>query len=58
VFCAYVTGKGRALVDRELYLPKSWTGDRDRCREASVPDEVQFATKPVLARAMIGSANL
>ena len=30
--------KGRALVDRELYLPKSWTDDRDRCREAGVPD--------------------
>jgi SRSO17 transposase len=50
VFCAYVTGKGRALVDRELYLPKSWTGDRGRCREAGVPEDVQFATKPGLAR--------
>jgi SRSO17 transposase len=56
VFCAYVTGKGRALIDRELYLPKSWTGDRDRCREAGVPDDVQFATKPELARAMLGRA--
>ena len=50
VFCAYVTGKGRALIDRELYLPKSWTDDRDRCREAGVPDDVQFAAKPELAR--------
>jgi len=56
VFCAYVTGKGRALVDRELYLPKSWTDDRDRCREAGIPDDVQFATKPELARAMLGRA--
>ena len=24
VFCAYATSKGRALIDRELYLPKSW----------------------------------
>jgi SRSO17 transposase len=56
VFCAYVTGKGRALIDRELYLPKSWTDDRDRCREAAVPDEVQFATKPELARLMLGRA--
>ena len=37
VFLAYATGKGRALVDRELYLPKSWTDDRDRCRDAAVP---------------------
>ena len=44
------------LVDRELYLPKSWTDDRDRCRQAAVPDDVQFATKPELARAMLGRA--
>jgi SRSO17 transposase len=56
VFCAYVTGKGRALVDGELYLPRSWTDDRDRCREAVVPDEVEFATKTELARAMLGRA--
>ncbi|WP_247697557.1 transposase, partial [Streptomyces sp. b94] len=29
VFAAYASSRGRALVDRELYLPKSWTGDRD-----------------------------
>jgi len=56
VFCAYVTGKGRALIDRELYLPKSWTDDRDRCREAAVPDDTGFATKPELARLMLGRA--
>ncbi|ONK10563.1 transposase-like protein [Streptomyces sp. MP131-18] len=31
VFAAYTSPTGRALVDRELYLPKSWTSDRDRC---------------------------
>jgi SRSO17 transposase len=56
VFCGYVAGKGRALIDRELYLPESWTGDRDRCREAGVPDDVLFATKAGLARAMLGRA--
>jgi SRSO17 transposase len=56
VFCAYATGKGRALIDRELYLPKSWTDDRDRCRGAGVPDDVQFATKTELARTMLGRA--
>ncbi|MEU2718789.1 transposase [Streptomyces sp. NPDC007205] len=34
VFAAYATGSGRALVDRELYLSKSWTSDRERCRAA------------------------
>src|SRR6516164_7917885 len=56
VFCAYATSRGRALIDRELYLPKSWTEDRDRCREAGVPDDVQFATKTGLARQMLGRA--
>ncbi|MFI5689499.1 IS701 family transposase [Streptomyces sp. NPDC051636] len=39
--------------DRELYLPKSWTDDRDRCRAAHIPDERAFATKPDLAKAMV-----
>src|ERR1700745_2227179 len=56
VFVAYASPKGRALVDRELYLPRSWTEDRDRCREAGVPDEVQFASKSELARLMLGRA--
>jgi SRSO17 transposase len=56
VFCAYATGTGRALIDRELYLPESWTGDRDRCRAAGVPGDVQFAAKPELARRMLGRA--
>jgi SRSO17 transposase len=56
VFLAYASPKGRALVDRELYLPKSWTEDRDRCREAGVPDDVQFSSKTDLARLMLGRA--
>src|SRR5205814_4156296 len=39
-----------------LYLPKSSTGDRDRCEQAAVPDEVGFATKPQLAQQMIERA--
>jgi SRSO17 transposase len=56
VFLAYHTAKGRALIDRELYVPKSWTGDRDRCRKAHIPDEVQFATKPAQAKSMLERA--
>ena len=36
VFLAYATPAGRTLLDRELYLPKSWTEDRERCREAGI----------------------
>ncbi|TDD96814.1 IS701 family transposase [Actinomadura rubrisoli] len=58
VFLAYASSAGRALIDRELYLPKEWTGDRERCREAGVPDEVAFATRPALAQQMIERAVL
>ncbi|WP_190140823.1 IS701 family transposase, partial [Streptomyces longispororuber] len=53
VFAACASPRGRALVDRELYLPKSWTGDTDRCRAAGIPENRGFATKGELARAMV-----
>lgn len=56
VFLAYASPRGRALIDRELYLPKEWTTDRQRCREAGVPDAVRFATKPLLAQEMVKRA--
>ena len=58
VFAAYVTPDGgRALIDRELYLPEKWTDDRDRCRGAGVGDDVAFATKPELAWTMTARAR-
>ena len=53
VFLGYATAAGRTFLDRELYLPKGWTEDRDRCREAGIGDQVGFATKPVLAMRML-----
>src|SRR5207237_10749448 len=53
VFLTYTTQAGHTLQDRELYLPKSWTTDPERCREADVPTEVRFATKPALAARML-----
>ncbi|HEY0506881.1 MAG TPA: IS701 family transposase [Blastococcus sp.] len=55
VFCAYATDTGRALIDRELYLPRAWVDDRDRARAAGIGD-VGFATKPDLARRMLQRA--
>jgi DDE superfamily endonuclease len=58
VFAAYVTPDGgRALIDRELYLPEKWTGDRGRCRAPGIGGDVAFASKPELAQRMIGHAR-
>jgi SRSO17 transposase len=56
VFLAYVSDRGRALIDRELYLPKEWITDRDRCAAAGIPADVGFATKPELAQRMLERA--
>ena len=56
VFLAYVTGKGRVLVDGRLYLPKDWAADRARRKKAGVPRGVRFQTKAALALEMIERA--
>ncbi|WP_066370490.1 IS701 family transposase [Herbidospora mongoliensis] len=57
VFLGYATRRGRAIVDRELYLPRqSWIEDEPRCEKAKVPAHTVFATKPQLLQAMIERA--
>jgi SRSO17 transposase len=56
VFLAYASPRGRALVDRELYLPAEWATDPARRDEAHVPERVGFHTKPQLAQAMLARA--
>jgi SRSO17 transposase len=56
VFLAYASSRGRAFIDRELYLPKAWAEDRVRCRAARVPEQVGFRTKPQLARVLLERA--
>jgi len=53
VFLAYASRHGHTLIDRRVYLPKSWTDDRDRCEQAGVPGDVVFATRSELAEDMI-----
>jgi SRSO17 transposase len=56
VFLAYASAKGHTLLDRALYLPKEWAEDEARRKEAGVPPDVEFATKPQLARKMLERA--
>ena len=37
----------------ELYLPESWTEDRERRQEVGVPDDIRFRTKRQIALALI-----
>ncbi|MGH8276781.1 MAG: IS701 family transposase [Steroidobacteraceae bacterium] len=56
VYLTYAGERGHAMIDRELYLPKSWTEDPDRCTEAGVPADIEFLTKPALATGMLTRA--
>lgn len=57
VFLAYAAPDGRAFLDRSLYLPQEWAANPARRTEAGIPLEVEFATKPELARAMLARAH-
>ena len=56
VFLSYAGAGGKALVDRELYLPQIWAEDLERRREAGVPDDTAFRTKGQLVRLMLERA--
>jgi SRSO17 transposase len=56
VYLVYAAKAGHAIIDRELYVPRSWTGDQDRRQDAGIPEQVEFATKPALATGMIRRA--
>jgi SRSO17 transposase len=56
VYLLFASDAGQALIDRELYVPRGWIADPDRCRAAGIPEQVGFATKPALARRMLARA--
>ena len=57
VYLTYAAPRGHALIDRALYLPRSWADDHDRCAAAGIPHRQRgFATKPTLAATLIDRA--
>lgn len=57
VLTAYSSARGQALLDRELYLPRAWSADLPRCRQAGVPEaRTDYRSKPELGRAMLERA--
>jgi len=57
VFLGYASCHGQALIDRALYLPKSWAQDAERRRAARIPQTLNFATKPQQGLAMLEHAR-
>src|SRR4051794_38090895 len=57
VFLGYASRHGQVLIDRALYLPADWSNDADRRREAHIPTDIAFATKPKLGLAMLERAR-
>ncbi|WP_319022700.1 IS701 family transposase [Halomonas sp. 3F2F] len=53
VFLGYASCWGQGLVDRALFLPQDWADDRERCRQAGIPEDVSHKTKTALAREML-----
>lgn len=45
VHLGYAVDDFHCLLDGELFLPESWDQDRDRCREAGIPDTVVYRPK-------------
>jgi SRSO17 transposase len=56
VHLSLATPAGHAVIGRRLYLGKDWASDDERRTLAGVPDELEFATKPQLAIALIRAA--
>ncbi len=57
VFAALCDGRGGALVDSRLYLPREWTDDPARCIAAKVPEEaLEYRSKTEIALDLIKQA--
>jgi len=56
VFLGYASSKGRAEIDRALYVPRAWAEDAERRAGAGVPETVPFRTTPALALEMLERA--
>lgn len=55
-FLGYASDHGSMLLDRRLYMPKSWLEDPNRCKRAKFPKNLPFLTKPAQALEMLHHA--
>lgn len=57
VHLAVARGRFKALLDADLYLPQSWDADRERCRQARIPDTVRYQPKWQIALGQLTRAE-
>ena len=50
-------GRYKTLLDRDLFLPKNWSDDRQRCRAAGIPDTLAHRPKWQIALEQIDRAS-
>lgn len=59
VYSTLCLGENSTPIGFRLYLPQRWVDDKDRCKEAGIPDEsVEFNTKPQLAVQLVTEARV
>jgi SRSO17 transposase len=56
VHLGYVHGDFKALLDSDLFVPESWAANRERCRKASIPDDIPYRPKTAIAIAQVQHA--
>jgi SRSO17 transposase len=57
VHLAVTWGRFKALLDADLFLPQRWGADRERCREAAIPDSLHHEPKWRLALGQLARAE-
>jgi len=55
IYLGYVSRQEHALVDKRLYLPKTWANSRARRRKCGVPADIRYQTRQELALEMLQS---
>ncbi len=58
VHLSYASEDFHCLLDGDLFLPESWSNDRERCRAAKIPDHVVYRSKADIALELINRANV
>ena len=57
VHLSYAAGDFHCLLDGELFLPESWSNDRERCRAAAIPHELVYRPKSEIALELFDRAR-